>query len=86
MSECLVNVAVVYSDDLSGNGAAKADHNVSQSEDAEPDEKDCLSIEVARDRARVMHDIYAATLDVLHHRYFHRDRSIIPARHQPATS
>ena len=37
-------------------------------------------IDLARDRAQVMHDVYAATLDVLHHRYFHRDRAIIPAR------
>jgi hypothetical protein len=27
-----------------------------------------------------MHDVYAATLEVLHHRCFHRDRAIIPAR------
>lgn len=39
-----------------------------------------VSVEVARDRAKVMHDIYEATLDVMHHRYFHRERSIVPAR------
>lgn len=39
-----------------------------------------VSVGVARDRARLMHDIYASTLDMLHHRYFHKDRSIIPAR------
>mgnify|MGYP006928164311 FL=1 len=27
-----------------------------------------------------MHNIYAATLDVMHDRYFHADRAIIPAR------
>ena len=37
-------------------------------------------IAAARERAKVMHDVYAATLEVLHHRYFHRDRAIIPAR------
>lgn len=35
---------------------------------------------VARDRAKVMHEIYSATLDVMHHRYFHRERSVLPAR------
>lgn len=39
-----------------------------------------VSVEVARDRAKVMHDIYEATLDVMHHRYFHRERSVVPAR------
>ncbi|MBS0261899.1 MAG: DUF3365 domain-containing protein [Planctomycetes bacterium] len=34
----------------------------------------------ARERAKAMHDVYVATLDMLHHRYFHRDRAIIPAR------
>ena len=27
-----------------------------------------------------MHDLYAVTLDVLHQRYFHRDKSVLPAR------
>ncbi|MGE0755942.1 MAG: DUF3365 domain-containing protein [Pirellulaceae bacterium] len=39
-----------------------------------------LSLEAARDRARLMHDIYAATLDAIHHRYFHGDRAVVPAR------
>jgi hypothetical protein len=63
----LVNVTGVHGDGPSGTDAATTDGNT-------------LSVEVARDRAFVMHNIYAATLDVLHHRYFHRDRAIIPAR------
>lgn len=39
-----------------------------------------VSIEVARDRARLMSEIYIATLDVIHDRYFHGDRAIVPAR------
>ncbi len=39
-----------------------------------------VTLEVARDRAKVMHEIYEATLDVMHHRYFHRERSVVPAR------
>lgn len=35
---------------------------------------------IARDRAKQMHDIYSATLDVIHHRYFHRETASIPAR------
>ena len=39
-----------------------------------------ISVEVARERAKLTHNIYAATLDVIHHRYFREDRSSIPAR------
>lgn len=39
-----------------------------------------VAVDVARDRAKLMHDIYTATLDVMHHRYFHADRAVVPAR------
>ncbi len=46
----------------------------------EADDDSRLTLAAARERAKVMHDIYAATLDVLHHRYFHGDRATVPAR------
>lgn len=39
-----------------------------------------ITVEMARDRAENMHEMYGATLEMLHHRYFHRDRSLLPAR------
>ena len=39
-----------------------------------------VSVAVARDRAQLMHRIYAATLEVMHERYFHGERAIVPAR------
>ncbi|MCA9068064.1 MAG: DUF3365 domain-containing protein [Planctomycetaceae bacterium] len=39
-----------------------------------------VSLKVARDRARLMHEIYSATLDTMHHRYFHGERAMVPAR------
>lgn len=39
-----------------------------------------VTTEVARDRAKVMHDVYAATLEMMHDRYFHGDRAAVPAR------
>ncbi len=39
-----------------------------------------VPIAVARDRAKVMHEVYLTTLHVMHDRYFHADRSIVPAR------
>jgi hypothetical protein len=50
-----------------GNSAAK---------DAPPR----VSLDVARDRARLMHDLYSSTLDAIHHRYFRREQPVIPAR------
>jgi hypothetical protein len=39
-----------------------------------------VTVAEARERAKLMHNIYAATLDVMHHHYFRRDRSVLPAR------
>lgn len=39
-----------------------------------------VPLSVARDRAKLMHSIYSTTLGVMHDRYFHADRSIVPAR------
>ncbi len=46
----------------------------------EADEGGRVTVSVARERAKLMHDIYAATLEVLHDRYFHADRAVLPAR------
>lgn len=39
-----------------------------------------LSLSAARERTALLHDVYSATLDVVHDRYFHGDRAVIPAR------
>jgi Protein of unknown function (DUF3365) len=39
-----------------------------------------VTVAEARERAKLMHNIYAATLDVMHHHFFKRDRSVLPAR------
>ena len=54
-------------------GAARA-------EPAGEEQTQPVSLEVARDRAKVLHDVYTATLDVMHDRYFHGERAIVPAR------
>ncbi len=45
-----------------------------------PDAVKRVTVAEARERAKLMHDIYAATLDVMHHHFFRRDRSVLPAR------
>lgn len=39
-----------------------------------------VSLDVARDRARLLHEVYASMLDVIHRRYFHAERAVVPAR------
>lgn len=39
-----------------------------------------VPLAIARDRAKLMHQIYATTLDVMHDRYFHGERAVVPAR------
>lgn len=46
----------------------------------EEDTAQRVPLAVAKDRAQTMHHIYVATLDVMHHRYFHANRAVVPAR------
>ncbi len=39
-----------------------------------------VTLAVAKDRANLMHSIYSATLDTMHHRYFRREQAVLPAR------
>ncbi len=39
-----------------------------------------ISVAAAREKAALLHDVYSETLDTVHHRYFHADRAVIPAR------
>jgi len=39
-----------------------------------------VSVAEARQRAELMHHIYVATLDAMHHHYFHANKSVLPAR------
>lgn len=47
---------------------------------AEPSPPPRVTVAVARDRAKLMHDMYATTLEVMHEHYFHGERAIVPAR------
>jgi hypothetical protein len=39
-----------------------------------------VSVSRARENAKLMHAIYAATLDVMHERFFRNNRAVLPAR------
>lgn len=64
-------------DAITGGESAVAPAEVTT---ARPDDTGRVPLAVARDRAILMHQIYTTTLDVMHHRYFHADRAIVPAR------
>jgi hypothetical protein len=38
------------------------------------------AIDAARERAKLLHDVYSTTLDTLHHYYFRHDTAVVPAR------
>ena len=38
------------------------------------------SVVEARERAKLLHKVYASTLAVMHHHYFRADRAVLPAR------
>jgi hypothetical protein len=46
---------------------------------AKPDDKR-VSVAVARDRAKLLHEVYSAALDTMHHHYFRREGAVLPAR------
>lgn len=64
----------------SGDQPSESKGNKAASSVSRIEGDDRVSIAIARDRAKTMHNVYAATLDVMHHRYFHRERAVVPAR------
>jgi hypothetical protein len=47
---------------------------------AKPADGGPVSVEEARARAKLLHNVYSSTLDVMHHRYFRSDHAVLPAR------
>jgi hypothetical protein len=39
-----------------------------------------ISVAEARERAKLLHQVYSATLEALHHHYFRHEGAVIPAR------
>ena len=60
--------------------SASAADEVVKSGEQQGRQKKLLTVDEARQRAKLMHKIYESTLDVMHHRYFRDDLSTIPAR------
>lgn len=63
----------------------QADQNRPQGKDkavaAETKKEDGpVTVASARQQAKLMHKVYASTLDMMHHHFFRRDRAVLPAR------
>ena len=74
-------VAIAWGAEAPPEGAASKPGESEQAAAAEPENVEHrVSVATARERAKLMHRIYAATLDVMHDRYFHNNRAVVPAR------
>ena len=65
-------------DDPSTNASSGAGKATGEADQTEKIPR--VTVDVARDRAKLLHDVYLSTLEVLHDRYFHGDRAMVPAR------
>lgn len=72
--------ALVWCGELSGDESAAPQSDEQAASAEKPDAEDRVSVDVARDRAKLVHNIYASTLRVMHQRYFHGDNAPVPAR------
>ena len=59
---------------LNAESPAKAEGKPAEKDDGR------VSVAEARERAKLMHDVYESTLDSMHHHFFRRDRAVLPAR------
>lgn len=57
-----------------------ADEPPAPAEKGDSEDVPRVSLEVARDRARLLQDAYVSTLAVMHRKYFHGDLAVVPAR------
>ncbi|MBT6156290.1 MAG: DUF3365 domain-containing protein [Planctomycetaceae bacterium] len=77
---CLLCATVTLLADPPSESKKESNAQAKSDSKQKPDNAKRVSVEEARKRAKLSHNIYASTLDVIHHRYFRADRSTIPAR------
>lgn len=66
---------------LCGESPSDAAKSPKNKQDVAPvKESDRVPVAAARERAKLMHDIYDATLEVMHRHFFRREQSVLPAR------
>lgn len=78
----LLTISLAFGADekTSDESSGEASKEVTVEKRPDSEQITSVSLSVARERAVLMHKIYTTTLDVMHDRYFHADRSVVPAR------
>lgn len=69
-----------WADESAGGRVAESSPEGGAAVDAGREPSPRIPLAVARERAKLLHGVYAATLDVMHERYFHANRAVLPAR------
>jgi hypothetical protein len=70
----LIGAALVHSEDASNVSPSANDAGANEAGADSPE------LTAARDRAKLLHKVYASSLEMMHDRYFHDDKATVPAR------
>ncbi len=74
---CFAEPPAASTSKVSGNENSASKKSTKKKESAG---KRLVTVDAARERAKLTHHIYASTLEAMHHHYFNNDRSSVPAR------
>jgi len=73
-------ISCVLADEPTSKAVPTSEKTANQRDDDSDQLSTPTTLEAARDRAILMHKIYLSTLEVMHDRYFHVNRAVLPAR------
>ncbi|MCA9115054.1 MAG: DUF3365 domain-containing protein [Planctomycetaceae bacterium] len=74
----LMAVSLIFAAEPAAEKAAGQE--ASSTESSAEEQADPAAVAAARARATVMYDVYSASLHMMHQRYFHGDKAVVPAR------
>ena len=75
----LFAAGVSFGQETSG-GRNEAERKDQPAAPAPPKASEPAAVAAARERAKLLHDVYSTTLDVMHRHYFRPERAVLPAR------
>ena len=79
----ILGLTFAFAEDAKPDAKPSASSQAKKGDAGEKKEAEAIprvSLKAARERAELMYEIYSATLDTMHHRYFHGERAVVPAR------
>ncbi|MGH7139928.1 MAG: c-type heme family protein [Pirellulales bacterium] len=75
-----IGVAFALCGEPVGEATGNSPTSEAPADEQTPQDGERLSVARARERAKLMHNVYVSTLEMLHDRYFHTNRAVVPAR------